>query len=348
MNSKFLFFNLTMLIHKKPFFLLAAILTVNVLVYLTGHQGDLSYFLNESDGSLRNSLMSIILTPVTIISINEFFIATTWSMFVGWLIYINRRNIPKILFIHTFLLSPFILFPSKESLVVIFSVIGVAIISKNILFSYVFGILIAVVRPFYSLALLAALSVSFIKTMVLKILWFLASCLVVGYSIIYYGDYASDVISAYFSYSIGYFDSAEDAGSTDWKYIESIKEKEAGIDLFMSFIGRSLFPFWMLSIPGITPKAYFFIYLFNFFVCIKIIYCGSNNDSNIELKRAMIFVFLGSLLMLLPILVTNAGSATRYISSLPYFLYLIKKILSEPLLKKKYSYFNGCKYNKKP
>lgn len=277
--------------------------------------------------------MSIMLTPVTIISKNEFFIATIWTMFVGWLIYINRRYIPEILFIYTFLLSPFILFPSKESLVVVFSIIGVAVISKNILFSYVLAILIVVVRPFYSLALLAALSVSLIRTMTLKILLFLASSLVVGYSVINYSDYAGDVISAYFSYSVGYFDSAENAGSTDWQYIEILKEKEAGLDLFMSFIGRSLFPIWMLYIPGITPKAYFFIYLFTFYVCMKIIYCGPNNDYDVKIKRAMIFVFLGSLLLMLPILVTNAGSAVRYISPLPYFLFLIKNLTIKTMLK---------------
>jgi hypothetical protein len=309
-----------MFINKKTYLILIAVIIVNILIYATGHQGDLNYYINESDESIRNSIMSIVLKPLIYINRNVFFIATAWSILVGLIFYLNKNFIPKIFFIYTIILSPFILFPSKDSLVIIFSLIGIVLLSKNIFVNLLIVILIVAVRPFYALAFLIALGFIFIKTKIRKIFASIILLIVTTYTYLLFGLNIDNIISSFYSYSFGYFYAAEDAGTTDWKYIEFVQGIGSSYEIFVSMILRALFPIWMIAIQSLTSKLYFIIYIYVLIVSIKIIFYKANIKNN---NKQMTIIFLASLFLMLPFLVTNSGSSIRYISTLPFILFFI-------------------------
>jgi hypothetical protein len=315
-----------MYINKKTYLLLVAIIIFNILIYATGHQGDLNYYINESDESIRNSIMSIALKPLTYFNKNVFFIASTWSIFVGLLFYYKKKFIPKIFFIYAIILSPFIFFPSKDSLAVIFSLIGIVLLSKNIIINLLIVILIVAVRPFYALAFLITLGHVFFKTKIEKIFAILLLLVITTYTYFVLGLNIDDIISNFFSYSFGYFYAAEYAGTTDWKFIEFAQGIGSSSELFVSMILRAIFPVWMISIHSLTSKLYFVIYIFVLIVTFKVIL----NKVNLKNKvKEMIIIFLAAMILMLPFLVTNSGSSIRYISSLPFILYFIAILIEK-------------------
>jgi hypothetical protein len=124
-------------------------------------------------------------------------------------------------------------------------------------------------------------------------------------------------------YLIGYYDNALNAGTTDWEFIEHVRNETSITSLLLTILSRCFIPVWMLFLGG-AGTLYFIWYLIVEFTSITIIYSFIKNHNYGFLKIHTFAVFSVAIIPISILLVTNAGSAVRYISVIPLILECIR------------------------
>lgn len=304
---------------------IGAVVTTFFLVYLTGYQGDLDYYLNVDDGSARNTFMTLVVSPLTFISTNPQTISYIWLTIASLFLFKATKQLTLIFFIYLFLTAPFLLLPSKDGLAFIFAMI-VLISNKNVnqLLKISIYLLILLLRPFYGFLILYLIIIILfnkkirLSAYVLIGIFFMAILFLVE-------TLNQNSISAWLSYAIGYYSSATEAGSTDWLFINSFDPEVNLLSNSLLVIGRAFFPVWMIVVGSLTGWAYFFIYIYCILYSVEILRHHSSdakiNNSYFKITCILILVLIPAA----PLLITNGGSAARYISLLPSICLLLRK-----------------------
>jgi hypothetical protein len=214
------------------------------------------------------------------------------------------------------ILGPFLLIPSKESLVFLSFLVFIRLLMKGFKYRAMLAIsILFIVRPFFAPIFLVLMMIWWSnKPIKLKYIYISFTLLAIIYLLL--NTQNIDYINGYL---IGYYQDALDAGSTDWEFIESAKNQTSLALLLAQVLFRCLIPVWMLFL-GATSSIYFLLYIFIEFVSIVTIYFLLKNCNYKYLKINTIALFLIAITPLSILLVTNAGSAVRYIAILPLIM----------------------------
>jgi hypothetical protein len=287
----------------KLFFLSFSLLLTVVLVVLFGHIGDVIYYLNVRDGSLRNGLMSLYLSPFFLLSDRVSFLILLYASILWLFLAYMRKYFSLKFYVYIFVYFLFFFIPSKESLSLVLLMFSSKFLlskAKSLFWiGHFFLALVVVIRPFLLLFYLYWLSPKF----------FLFSLTMYAIYILTLGN-SLDFIDFLYGYMTNYFSYAEDAGSTDFVFLRYFEENEISFYDFPLLIVRSILPVWMLTVNSFFKLYYFFMYCLALFSALKFFHLGTS-------KKLIFFLLF---LPFLPIVITNAGSAARYISILPLFV----------------------------
>lgn len=301
-----------------------AIATSFFLVYFTGYQGDLDYFLNIDDGSARNTLMTLVIIPLSFISNSPQIISYLWLAMVGLFIFRATKQFQFSFFVYIFLVAPFLLLPSKDGLAFIFAMIGLMSNMRiGLILKLIIYILIFILRPFYGLLIFYFFIITHFKKYKLLIYLNILICIIIFSC--FYELNNKDLLIKWLEYTTGYFNTATEAGSTDWLFIDAFNPEASILSNSLQIISRAIFPIWMIGIGSMTACAYFFIYVYCIFYSAVILRNGASSSKQKKIPIVRL-CYLGLFLVpAAPLLVTNAGSAARYISLLPCICLLLSK-----------------------
>lgn len=313
---------------RKKILLILGFLAVVALTTLTGHQGDLDYFINTDDGSFRNGLISAVILPLTFISSSPIFIILSWAIIVTLSLYLVLDKFNLHYFMYVAMFSPFLLFPSKDSLVLLLFTISIVCGQRYKFIYLVLCSAIMLIRPYYALItvyiaarrLFPKFNISIYVVSLVLVLFVVAG--VLGY------EQFNEIMNSFLSYTVGYFYAAEEAGTTDWNFLNSMSISEFNYYIIVEFLVRALFPLWMVKLDGVSSKIYFLMYVY--LICYSMSIVIKNNKIMRSAKRNTFasVVLLLSILPAMPILITNAGSSVRYLCTLPLLMYMLNMTTS--------------------
>lgn len=303
----------------KTLLLVLSLLCTSIFIVATGHHGDLEFYLYLSGSSPRTGLMKVVVYPFSLITQNLDAICIMWgSVVVGLSIHL-QRYLSKAACYLLLMLGPFLLMPSKESLVFLCCLISVSLyISGRKYFALLPSVILILVRPYYVPIVVILLIIGIRKKPIrLTIIYFLI--IIGGLYLLFTSENMIDTLNGFV---INYYQGALDAGTTDWDFIEVARHESNITNYFGLILFRCLMPVWMLEV-GIAGKAYFIWYITIEIVSLRTIYLFIGNAGYKYLGFNSIILYLISLLPACVLLVTNAGSAVRYISLLPLILQII-------------------------
>ncbi|QWE18968.1 hypothetical protein [Polynucleobacter corsicus] len=260
--------------------------------------------------------MKIAVYPFFYVTENLDAICILWgAFFIGVAIKL-QRNLSVISCYLLIILGPFLLIPSKESLVFLSFLVFISLLMGG--FKYRATLVISIlflVRPFFAPIFLVLMMIRRSKKPI-KLIYIYLSFILIALVYLLFNTQAIEYINGY---SIGYYEGALNAGSTDWGFIEDARNQTSIALLVATIFFRCLMPIWMLFLGG-TSSIYFIWYVFIEFISIMTIYLFIKNFHYRYLKINTIALFLIAITPLSILLVTNAGSAVRYISILPLIL----------------------------
>jgi hypothetical protein len=304
---------------------------------LTGHIGDLNYYIFANDNSIRTLFSTLIFKLIWFITPNYTFLILIWCV----LIYLISSRVIKYLNNYSKVtivsVSPFLFFPSKESVLFLFFMISIILFSNH---KKIKRLIIMtstlVVRPM----LMPLILFSYSK----KLLYILGYISIFFFLIFFVAveNIWQSVEQLFFiarSYAYGYFASANSAGSTDFEFLNSMNDM--GIIEFMqtSFF-RFMFPVWMLDL-NLSSKIYFCIYINILIFCAIHFSSYRPSPSNLFTFLITYFVIGICLIGFMPLCVTNAGSAVRYLS----LAFIVVLLISSS---KKEKYLSITRYRNRP
>ena len=286
--------------------------TVPVVLHIaTGHIGDLSYYISTNDNSLRSIFGSGLFRIIWLATGNYTSVIVLWSV----IIFFTLKSVIKYLDLTSkiimFTLSAYLCFPSKESVILFYFLLITKVYSNANVMAKI-SILIATVPIRPMLVPQIVFHQMPIKLTSLIIFLFL---LVFGCVVIFFGQTMATAIESTVilaqSYSYGYFRTAEQAGSTDYTFLENLPSM-APYDYLKTGLQRLFNPIWMLEL-NLTSKIYFAQY------CLIVIYVIKRSLTAKGPYNRIFLSLMGSLIsfmLLMPLTIVNAGSAVRYNSIL--------------------------------
>lgn len=293
---------------------------VPLLLYLTlNHKGDLDYYLYQNDDtSIRNYLISLPLKSFAIINKSISFIILSYSAILFYFTLRFRKYLNKYLLFYLLLFSPFLFFPSKESLtfILVLSIFQLAFKRKWIIL--ILLSVISILRPFYFPLILLIVFQLYFSKLSITFLFFSGSLL---FSIFFF-LYQEQLIMAFEifkSYGVDYFENSVSAGTTDFKFIETLKNSSPRVAL-KSLIWRTYNPSWMLNLNSFTKYFYFGCYLLLFFLGFK--FLSLDKKKIFRIHERFLIIVVGTI-GILPLVSINAGSAIRYLSPMPLLVFLL-------------------------
>ena len=291
-----------------------------ILVFLTNHHGDLDYYINEKDNSLRNNLISFIIYPLTILSTDKSIISYLWASIFSFVLIRYSKYLTSQQSIAIMMLSPFFLVPSKEGLVLIISFLAMILIKRGkYQTGYLMLLIVCLIRPFFAPLIISIIAINYNKRYFSYVLIAYIIALLMAI------NFEPELLQIITSYSVGYYQSSEFAGTTDWLFLDNAQSKTGEVDLILEILIRSLIPIWMLNL-GFQGKIYFIWYIGIIYFTVIILYKNSILKKNYSLFNIIFFILIG----IIPgsvLLVTNAGSAVRYLSPLPFLIaFTLRKI----------------------
>lgn len=297
------------------------LLCTSIFIIATNHHADLEYYLYDSGESARTGLMKIAVYPFFYVTENLDAICILWgAFFIGVAIKL-QRNLSVISCYLLIILGPFLLIPSKESLVSFSFLVFISLLVGGFKYRAMLAIsILFLVRPFFAPIFLVLMMIRRSKKPIKLIYIYLSFIFIALLAYLLFYTQAIEYINGYL---IGYYEGALDAGSTDWGFIEDARNQTSVALLLASVLFRCLMPFWMLFLGG-TSSIYFILYLFIEFISIISIYLFIKNYNYRFLKIYTIALFLIAIAPLSILLITNAGSAVRYLSILPLILETIR------------------------
>lgn len=299
-----------LVINLTKFTLLICAFIPLFLHLLTGHIGDLNYYINVNDNSIRTLFSSVIFKLIWSIIPNYTYLILIWSL----LIYIISSRVIKYLNNYSkatiLSISPFLFFPSKESMLFLIFMISIILFRKHEKIKQL-TIMVSslIVRPM----LLPLILFSYSKKL-MYILGYIAILIFLIFFLTFENIWQS-IEQLFFiarSYAYGYFASANLAGSTDFEFLNSMNDMRI-IEFMLTSFFRFMFPVWMLDL-NLSSKIYFCIY-FNILI-FSAIHFSSVRPSQSNLFAFLITYFVIGICLIgfLPLCITNAGSAVRYLS----------------------------------
>lgn len=305
---------------KKIHLFLASIIPL-ALFLLLGHKGDIVYYLENNDSSFRNGVMFYIFRTLNVLNSSLFYIIFLYSLSAFLILKTALKTIPKELTFYSLILSPFLFFPSKENVSLVFLFLSLKFSSENRRFRSLLLLITAIaLRPFYfPLLILFFKKAKAIHIILILFLIFIFYCWMPQYALRL--DF-TEILQTFIGYSKGYFESAINAGTTDFLFLNDLEEKKI-LKIIFEMYYRIIFPFWILFLPGISKYLYLFLYLFIAYFTLKVL------SSNFSLKKGVlrnILYLLFGLFGTLPLVTINAGSAIRYLSLLPFFVHSINQL----------------------
>jgi hypothetical protein len=295
-------------------------LCTSIFIIATNHHGDLEYYLYNFGEFDRTELMKIVVSPLFFITENLDAICILWGALFTWVAIKLQCNLSLISCYLLILLGPFLLIPSKESLVFLSFLMFISLLVRGFKYRAMLAIsILFLVRPFFAPIFLVLMMVWGSKKP-LKLIYIYLSLILVA---LIYLIFNTQTIGYINGYLVGYYDSALNASSTDWEFIEEARNQTSVAIFLASILFRCLIPIWMLSLGG-TSLIYFILYILIECVSIITIYLFIKKKHYKYLKINTISLFLIAIAPLSILLVTNAGSAVRYISILPLMLETIR------------------------
>lgn len=310
---------------NKIFLIILSFLTAMFFSFVLRFGGDVEYFIYENDSSWRNGLMSFIIRPLYGFTGSVQLLAVVWAILFCLMLNSLRRKLTFSHLLYVFMFSPFLLFPSKESIVAFFAILwtGAAISYKYR--NYLYFPVIFILRPFFLPTLAFSLLLSSTSRIILLAVTAGACCLALPFLPSLMAMWPI-YLESYFSYAHGYFASAQYAGTTDWIFVNEAKFFPISWTTFLHFASRSLIPFWMLGLGSISAYFYFFLYCFSM---VTAFIWSRNALSKGGFRRpsaAAALIVVIAVLAASPLLISNAGSAVRYISVLPFVALIASSI----------------------
>ena len=302
-----------MVLNKTKFTLFICCLIPIVLHLSTSHIGDLKYYVSIDDNSFRSKIGSSVYLALWKISGNYTFVIVAWSV-IQFLITIKTikklDNAMKLLMI---LISPFLFFPSKESSIFSISLLMILFLRHRYIRRTLIWTVLALVRPML-LALILAKNMKFYSLIILIniALFFSVNIDIINHSF-------ESLVQLTLRYSIGYFQTAVTASSTDFQFLDSLKSMETH-QYLIEGITRFAFPVWMLDL-NLTSKAYFLIYIFIFINVARLINKGTTLSSFVIAYSKGVIL----LIPFMPVCIVNAGSGVRYLSAAVILIFVINE-----------------------
>jgi hypothetical protein len=306
----------------KPLALFAALANAILVVTVFDHTGDLQYYLVQRDGTIRNGIVGNLLLPIYKIIENEQAITFVWALAVTGAIYSARRYISFQMCAYIALVAPFILIPSKESVVALMlCAIGVPFF-KNIRVRHLIFIVAILLRPQYSVIL----SILLFSKLSYKFLCVASTLLLLGTTtIIFITESAfEELLKIWLAYVNGYFIFDSNAGSTDYGFLANFDLQDP-IEKNIVEIGfRALLPIWIMNIDSKLAPFYAVYYIIIISYSTWLLKAHFHLRGRMELLTAYVGIAILAILPAAPLLVTNAGSTIRYLSVLPILIYLMR------------------------
>jgi hypothetical protein len=296
------------------------LLCTSIFIIATNHHGDLEYYLYDIGEFDRTELMKIVVSPFFFITENLDAICILWGAFFTGVAIKLQRNLSVMSCYLLIFLGPFLLIPSKESLIFLSFLIFISLLVRGFKYRAMLTIsILFLVRPFFAPILLVLMMVWGSKKP-LKLIYIYLSFILIALVYLIFNTQTIEYINGYL---IGYYDRALNAGSTDWEFIEEARNQTSVALFLASILFRCLIPVWMLSLGGVS-SIYFIWYTLIECISIITIYLLIKKRHYRYLKINTITLFLIAIAPLSILLVTNAGSAVRYISILPLMLETIR------------------------
>lgn len=310
---------------KRTIILLAIFIPI-VICYTTGYVGDVPYFVFVDDGSWRNGLMRLLCLPVFYLTGSIDAVVFCYVAGIG-LIYIKFYKYLKTDYLILLcLFSPYVMFCSKDSLAVVVLSIGLFVLYKEINRPVVVIVLslVCMLRPY-----LTPIALLFYYKNNLFVIKIVASVLLIvfGFIFIFNDNLLYKLLGYYTAYPVKYFMAFTDAGTTDFEFIYEFGGANEYEKIILILL-RTFAPVWMLQLQSITAKLYFFMYVTAAIGTIYFI------NKYIKTRIDKIVLYLGVLCVLIaigPLVVSNAGSAARYMATIPFFSYFISMVLNRKM-----------------
>ena len=308
-NSSKTYKDKKIVINLTKFTLLICAFIPLFLHLLTGHIGDLNYYVNVNDNSTRTLFSTVIFKFIWSLIPNYTSLILIWS----FLIYLISSRVIKYLNNYSKItivsVSPFLFFPSKESMLFLCFMISIILFRNQRIKQLAIMTSSLIVRPM----LLPFILFSYSK----KIMYILGYIAIFFFLIFFvaFENIWQSIEELFFiarSYAYGYFASANAAGSTDFVFLNSMNNMGI-IEFMLTSFYRFMFPIWMLDL-NLSSKIYFCIY-FNILI-FSVIHFSPVRQSHSNLFSFLITYFVIGICLIgfLPLCITNAGSAVRYLS----------------------------------
>lgn len=285
---------------------------------ISGYQGDVEYYIEVDDGSIRNFLVGAVVKALFFLYKSVYFVIYIWAFCFFTILLLYKKIIPLNFYLCLIPLFPFVVIPSKEGLALVFIVIAFSCLKKISNISYLTLLMgVCLLRPFFLIFVILSLIVNLNK----RLVFFVIIVFLILFCTLVFIPINNPLLDGYYSYAVGYFVGATEAGATDWDFVNGFNDLSL-INKITSVSLRSLFPVWMIG-KSFNQMAYFIIYsailLYSWYML---------NYLSIILKynyhKLFSFLLLLSVVLVSsPLLVSNAGSSVRYISILPFLIMLI-------------------------
>ena len=299
-----------MLISSTRLTLLLSAIIPFLLYLTTGHLGDLVGY-TTFEFSSRLFYSTALIQFFWFLTKSYAIVIILWSLLMFCMASLLIKYLDTHAKITVISLSPFLFFPSKESTLFLYFIILIVIFRRLKLIKYLLTILAATfVRPMI-VPLCLYLNITRKQFLaVIIVIFFLTPVFLLRFD---FQSILNETILLGAGFSFDYFSGASVAGtSTDLEFLGKIKTMTP-LEFLYTGMFRFFFPFWMLDL-NLTSKIYFFIY------SNVLIFSAVNLRKFVkQIKKPyslfFYFIIVGFLLVgFMPLCITNAGSAVRYIS----------------------------------
>jgi hypothetical protein len=301
----------------------SSVIIVSFLFASLGYIGDLEYYSNNSD-SIRNTLMNLILKPAQVFSSHSLTIAYWLALFLLVVVALPVK-LSRILWVQLGACSMYLCFPSKDSLAFLMAFISIYLL-ENLRFrsALIFLFIGSVARPWLlPIPLFILLNSPHIRLQYKAVaVSLLALYLFPNLSL----ENLANINQSYYSYAHDYFASALQAGATDIEFLRTLNDSLLSQNYNLSvFATRALLPLWMINIE--TPFKVLYLSQYTLSMSISLFYLpihlheSETKEVNTNNKAMILLLYLTTFGLITPLIVTNAGSAARYMSSMPIYMF---------------------------